>query len=111
MPDTFPYQPDWVRPGVADKRILTSTAVSGATKSRVKSGTKEAFELHFESRDLTEFNAAKTFWSARYPGTTFNYYDETVSPAVTREMRFTSPFTHVANGYNDYDYQFSAIEV
>lgn len=111
MPDNFPYDPDWRLPGLADKRVLISKAVSGATKSRTKTGTKRAFELGFEARDKTEFDAAYAFWSSRYPGTTFNYIDNTVSPSVTIVCQFTSPFTWVANAYNDYDYKFSCEEV
>jgi len=111
MPDVFPYQPDWVRPGVVVKRVLTSTSVSGATKSRTKTESKHTFELNFEARDRTEFDAALGFWESHYPAPTFTYRDETVSPYVDRECRITSDFSHQANGYNDYDYRFSCIEV
>lgn len=111
MPDTFPYDPDWQRPGVADKRILKSTSVSGASKSRIKATTKRAFELRFEARDLAEFTAALAFWDARYPGTTFLYNDKTVSPAVDITMEFTSPLQWTAISYNDYDYWFTCAEV
>lgn len=111
MPTVFPYQPDWVRPAVATKRIFTSTSVSGATKARTKTETKRSFELKFSARDKTEFEAALAFHAARYPGTTFTYRDETVSPSVDIDCRFTSDFSYVANMYNDYDYSFTCIEI
>lgn len=110
MPDVFPYQPSWQRVGVATKRVLISTAVSGATKSRTKQETKRIFELGFEARDLTEFEAAYAFWDAHYPSPTITYRDETVSPYEDITVRITSDFRYQANSYNDYDYSFSCIE-
>jgi len=109
--DVWPFQPNWGRPLATAKRILSSTAVSGAYKSRTKSTAKKAFEPQFESRWPEEYDAAHAFWNAKYPGTSFIYRDYAFSPERDTTVRFASDLPQQANDYRDINYSFQAVEV
>lgn len=75
----FPYDPSrdvkWQR----RKTVLVSRAEDRSRSSRVKDSDDRAFEpfeLAFRDRNLTEFNAAMTFWDDHYPGLRFIYEDK-----------------------------------
>lgn len=109
--DVWPFQPEWVRPMAVGKTVLSSSAVSGARKSRAKSTAKRAFEPQFESRWPEEYEAAKAFWNEKYPGTSFIYRDGAVSPSVDITMEFLSDLPQQAADYRDITYGFQAVEV
>ena len=108
---TLPYDPDWGRTGTIGKRVLSSSAVSGETRSRVKVGMKRSWELHFENRDATEFDAMVTFWDTNYPDTQFTYTDRSFATPRNVTVRFASDITDVVHSYNDRDYSFVIVEV
>ncbi len=108
---TFPFQPDINRPLAADKRVLTSTAVSGAFKGRTKGTRKLGGELQFTGRWPEEHDAALQFWEEHYPGVEFNYEDKAVSPARNITSRFISGITAQNADYRDMNYSFQLLEV
>lgn len=102
--DVWPFQPNWTVPGITDKRILESRAVSGAYKGRQKGTMKGGKELKFETRITPEHDAAKAFWNAKHPGTSFIYRDYAYVPSRDSEVQFIGGIPHQFNNYNDIDY-------
>lgn len=109
--DVFPFQPNWARSLTADKVVLASRSVSGATKARSKSAAKKSFEASFEDRLAEEYDAAYAFWDQKYPGTSFIYRDDAFSPARDTEVLFTSPMPNQQAGYNQINYGLQFLEV
>ncbi len=110
--NTFAYHPDWIgRVRTIDKVILRSTSVSGAVKQRVKRNKKKAFELRFENRDETEYNAALAFWDAQYGLLNFTFSDAAFGTPVSGTFRFISGITDNIDAYNDITYSFQIEEV
>lgn len=109
--DVWPFQPDWPRNLLNDKRILASTAVSGASKFRTKSTRKKGFEATFTDREPEEIDAATEFWDLKYPGTSFIYRDEAFTPSRDSEVKFASPIETPARGNRQMDYAIQVVEV
>ncbi len=109
--DVWPFQADWGDVLGTDKRVLSSTSVSGASKSRNKSSAKKAFAPNFTSRFPEEYDAAASFWDSKYPGTHYIYRDWAVSPEVDTECRFTSGLSKPREDFRDVDYNWQAVEV
>ena len=108
----FPFQPNWGQPLSESKRVLSSSAVSGAYKARSKSTQKKGIQPSFESRIAEEYDTAVAFNDEHYPGSTFIWKDDGFSPARETEMRFLSDVQMTrSEDFNDKDYNFQAIEV
>jgi hypothetical protein len=107
----FPFSPNWPVSLDADKRVISSTAVSGASKGRSKGTKKRTLDAQFGSRMPEEYTAALAFWDEHYPGTSFIYRDESISPSEDIEMKFVSRITKRGNDFRDVDYTFQAVEV
>ncbi len=108
----FPFQPNWGQPSSNNKRVLSSSAVSGAYKARSKSTIKKGIQPSFESRITEEYDTAVAFNDEHYPGSTFIWRDDSFSPSRESEMRFLSDVQMTRNeDFNDKDYNFQAIEV
>lgn len=106
--NVWPFSPNWSLPGSYGPRELSSSAVSGATKTRTKSSGKNAFEMRFETRNSDEFEAAKAFRDAN---TSFIFRDYGYATPRDLTMRFTSAIDLQRNDYNDVDYSFQCVEV
>lgn len=106
--NVWPFNPNWSLPGTYGPRELSSSSVSGATKTRVKSTGKHQMEYRFDTRHIDEFEAAKAF---RDGNTTFVFRDYGYSTPRDFTMRFTSGIDLQRNGYNDIDYSFQCVEV
>lgn len=106
--NVWPFSPNWSLPGSFAPRELSSSSVSGATKTRTKSSGKNAYELRFETRHIDEFEAAKAFRDAN---TSFVFRDYGYATPRDTTMRFTSGIDLQRNDYNDVDYSFQAVEV
>jgi hypothetical protein len=109
--DVWPFQPNWTRPLTVDKRVLSSTSVSGANKSRSKGTAKIGIEPQFDLRGPEEYDAAVAFWNDKYPGTSFIYRDDAFSPARETEMRFVSGIQQQAASTREISYSFQAVQV
>lgn len=108
----FPFQPNWGQPLSESKRVLSSSAVSGAYKARSKSTQKKGIQPSFESRIAEEYDTAVAFNDEHYPGSTFIWKDDGFSPARETEMRFLSDVQMTrSEDFNDKEYNFQAIEV
>jgi hypothetical protein len=107
----WPFDPDWGRPMPRHKPVLSSTAVSGSSKSRSKGDKKRSVDAKFEDRFPEEFLAGEAFWDDHYPGTSFNYRDAAVSPSQDITMRFTSDLQEQSSDYRSSSYSFQATEV
>lgn len=107
----WPFQPNWPSGGVYDKLTLTSTTVSGSIKARSKSTAKDALQLVFEDRSVEEHAAARAFWNEHYPGTSFVYRDETLTPAVDRIVKIIAPLNAQKAGYHEVTYTLQLLEV
>lgn len=109
--DVWPFQANWAYPFPTDKAVLASRSISGAFKAREKRPAKDAWELSFATRSPEEVDAAKAFWNAKYPGTSFIYRDDAYSPARDTEVLFTSGINRQVNGFRDIDYELRIEEV
>jgi hypothetical protein len=110
--NVFPFQPNWGQPLSHSKRVLSSSAVSGAYKARSKSTQKKSIQPQFESRIAEEYDTAVAFNDEHYPGSTFIWKDDGFSPARETEMRFLSDVQMTrSEDFNDKDYNFQAVEV
>lgn len=109
--DVWPFQADWGDVLGKDKRVLSSTAVSGANKSRSKTSAKRAFAPKFSSRFPEEYDTAEAFWDAKYPGTHFIYRDYTTATETDSECRFVSGISKTREDYRDTDYEWQAVQV
>lgn len=106
--NVWPFLPNWALPGSFAPRELSSSSVSGATTTRVKSSGKNSIEMRFESRHNEEFEAAKAFREANI---SFVYRDYGYATPRDTTVRFTSPIDYQRNDYNDIDYSFQCVEV
>lgn len=110
--NVWPFQCDWGRPLASDRPVLTSTAVSGATKERTKGSPKLAVQPQFDTREPEELDAAHAFVNEHRGVKNFIYRDYAFSPARDYTMRFTTSIAPVkSNSYRDHDYSFAAVEV
>lgn len=109
--DVWPFQADWGDVLGKDKRVLSSTSVSGANKSRSKSSAKRAIAPRFTARFPEEYDAAESFWDSKYPATHFIYRDYTTSAETDTECRFVSGISKSREDYRDVDYEWQAVEV
>lgn len=108
--DVWPFDPDWARPLAADKRVLSSTSISGVTKSRTKSDKQVGIEASFTSRDADEYDAALAFWESKYPGTDFVFRDRGFTPSRDTVVQLISGLNMQQPNHNDISYGWQAIE-
>lgn len=109
--DVFPFQPNWQYALTADKLVLSSTAVSGSVKARSKSSAKISYDLRFENRWQPEYDATRSFWDLKYPGTSFIYRDDAFSPARDTEVLFASPMSSNRTDTHDFDYALAVTQI
>lgn len=109
--DVFPFQPDISYPVAHDKLVLASTAVSGRSVVRSKTTAKRGYDLGFDTRREIEADTARAFWSAKYPGTSFIYRDDSRITPLDIEAKFTGGISEQPNGFNDVDYAIQLGEV
>lgn len=107
----WPFDPDWGRQMPRSKRVLSSVAVSGASKSRSKNTKKRSIDAKFSDREQAEFDAADRFWDAHYPSTSFIYRDNAKSPADDIELKFTSDLGEQSDDFNGVSYGWQGVEV
>lgn len=109
--NVWPFQPQWGTQMPPTRPVLSSAAVSGVVRSRVKGPAKRSLAAQFETRSLEEFDAATAFWLEHYPNQPFVYRDDAVSPSRDYTMRFAADLNHRANGFRDIDYTIQATEL
>lgn len=109
--NVWPFDPDWGRQIPRSKRVLSSVAVSGASKFRSKDTKKRSIDATFTDREQAEFGAAERFWDVHHPSTSFIYRDNAKSPADDIELRFTSDLGEQSDDYNGVSYSWQGAEV
>lgn len=109
--DVWPFQANWAYPFPTDKAVIASRSINGAFKAREKRPAKDAWELSFAGRSPEEVDAAKAFWDAKHPGTSFIYRDDAYSPSRDSEVLFASGISRQVNGFRDIDYDLTIEQV
>lgn len=106
--DAFPYSGSKTDSGERSPIILSDDQPEPIT--RIKYAPRESFNLNFNDRSQTEYEAAKAYHETHYPYPTMLYRDYQHIPPVDFNIRITSAFQKSgAPGYR-FNYGFSAIE-
>lgn len=100
----FPFRNNHKTPSQSFVNELSSTSISGAHKSRSKSGLIRRFDVPFSGRYQSEFDAGEAFWYYNRRQCVFE--DNAVYPPISYTGRITTPLERDPQSINNFGYKF-----
>lgn len=70
--NNLPFTTEWGHEIQYEKEYMASDAPGQRRKAEAKSGSRRAFRLSFQDRDLPEFLVIENFWCYHFPGKVIN---------------------------------------